>query len=416
MIPEPTISFSSIILLLGGFSGLLLGWLLLYLRRKNFSANTFLAIILASRGLTLIHQFLFETQLLYQTPSLIGYVLLTEVLLPPALYLYVRNMTQPFGLKLKTIVYFYPSILIVILLIPFFYMDFEVKKTIVESNFINWPNGIPQTTFSLALIVWAAQFIFYLILSFKLLLLHIRSIRHFFSYHENISLIWIRNFLLLNLISGLFIAYFYMSFAQSEENIIPVMRWFLYFSVLLVFYLGLKGLTQRRIYKARSDFKTMGHVTASKNSNQTKNNKDSKLNEKKISYKPQSSSKYKNSALTDDLSQNILTRLTNVMQNDKPYLNNDLTLPELSKIVSTSPNYLSQVINERLHMNFFDYVNSYRIETAKILIINPQPVPLTIYDIAMESAFNSKSAFYSAFKKQVGMTPSIFKKNHLKKT
>ena len=63
-------------------------------------------------------------------------------------------------------------------------------------------------------------------------------------------------------------------------------------------------------------------------------------------------------------------------------------------------------------MNFFDFINSYRIEMAKELIINPLPHTRTILDIAMESAFNSKSAFYSAFKKQTGITPAEFKKSY----
>lgn len=121
--------------------------------------------------------------------------------------------------------------------------------------------------------------------------------------------------------------------------------------------------------------------------------------------------KYKKSALDSYMSTRILNRLTETMQQEKPYLKSNLTLPDLAKLVSTSPNYLSQVINEQLKMNFFDFINSYRIETAKDLIINPLPHTRTILDIAMESAFNSKSAFYKAFKKQMGITPAEFKKN-----
>ncbi len=122
--------------------------------------------------------------------------------------------------------------------------------------------------------------------------------------------------------------------------------------------------------------------------------------------------KYRKSALDGDMSARILKRLTETMEREKPYLESNLTLPDLAKRVSTTPNYLSQVINEQLQMNFFDFINSYRIETAKDLIINPLPHTRTILDIAMESAFNSKSAFYSAFKKQMGITPAEFKKSY----
>ncbi len=398
MNPEPVINFASVVLLLGGFNGILLGWLLLYLRRRNTLANRFLMTILVSRGLTLIHQFLVETNLLYQVPSLTGYVLLTELLLPPALYLYVRTMTQPFGFQQKLWVHFMPSLLIVLLVVPFFFLDFTAKKAIVDSNFIEWPAGVLQFTFPLAMVIWAAQFTFYLIMAFRLLFIHTRSISHFFSYREEISLSWLRNFLLLNVVTWAFLAYFYVSFAQSNEHINPVMNWFLFFSVLLVFYLGLKGLTQRRIYHVNPNLISAGNPAERQQTEDEANN---------------SSKKYKNSALTEDISQQIVNRLSMVMQDEKPYLNNDLTLPDLAKMVATSPNYLSQVINEQLQMNFFDYVNSHRIETAKRLILDPLPHTLTIHDIAMESAFNSKSAFYSAFKKQVGMTPAAFKKSQV---
>ena len=98
------------------------------------------------------------------------------------------------------------------------------------------------------------------------------------------------------------------------------------------------------------------------------------------------------------------------MKQQQPYLKSNLTLPDLARLVSTTPNYLSQVINAQLHMNFFDFINSYRIETAKNLIRNPLPHTRTILDIAMESAFNSKSAFYTAFKKQMGITPVEYKR------
>ena len=188
-------------------------------------------------------------------------------------------------------------------------------------------------------------------------------------------------------------AFFYTATVQADVNIEQYLDYFFVFSVLFVFYLGTMGLLQQRIYS----------------SDQALSKEPSPQEDINVANTPDG--KYKKSAVTEEMSSRILKRLTDTMQEEKPYLNNTLTLPELAEMLSTPPNYLSQVINEQLQMNFFDYVNSYRIETAKNLIINPLPHTLTILDIAMESAFNSKSAFYSAFKKQVGITPAAFKKS-----
>ncbi len=64
--------------------------------------------------------------------------------------------------------------------------------------------------------------------------------------------------------------------------------------------------------------------------------------------------KYKKMHFHKELSRKILNRLQDVMDNEKPYLDNNLTLPQLAKMVATSSNNLSQVINEQLSMNFFD--------------------------------------------------------------
>lgn len=157
------------------------------------------------------------------------------------------------------------------------------------------------------------------------------------------------------------------------------------------------GLSQRRIYRKR----TPSLSTHSPNINETLNNKVDK--NKRIG------SKYKNSALSKGMSNNILNKLEVIMNSDKPYLSSELTLLDLAESCLTLPNYLSQTINEQLNINFFDYVNSHRIKHAKHLLLNPNKVTPTILDIAMTSGFNSKSAFYNAFKKSTKMTPSAFK-------
>jgi AraC-like DNA-binding protein len=71
--------------------------------------------------------------------------------------------------------------------------------------------------------------------------------------------------------------------------------------------------------------------------------------------------------------------------------------------------YVSQIINESFRQNFREYVNRYRIEESKRLLVQPRQI-LNITGIAYDSGFNSKSAFNRAFKKQTGMTPREYRR------
>jgi AraC-like DNA-binding protein len=105
----------------------------------------------------------------------------------------------------------------------------------------------------------------------------------------------------------------------------------------------------------------------------------------------------------------ILTQLQTLMQDQKPYLHNDLSLTGLAEIMQTSPRYLSEVINRSAHKNFFEFVNGYRIEEAKKrLTESPNS---RIIDIAFSCGFNTKSVFNDAFKKQTGMSPTAYRKS-----
>ena len=72
---------------------------------------------------------------------------------------------------------------------------------------------------------------------------------------------------------------------------------------------------------------------------------------------------------------------------------------------------LSQLINEELGQNFFDYINSFRIQEFERRLVDPRNAHVSILGIAMDVGFNSKSSFNTAFRKFKGMTPSEYRKN-----
>jgi ligand-binding sensor domain-containing protein/AraC-like DNA-binding protein len=122
--------------------------------------------------------------------------------------------------------------------------------------------------------------------------------------------------------------------------------------------------------------------------------------------------KYKTSALLQERVDEILPKLQKLMDEEKIYLNADLTLNKLSQQLHVHYNHLSQIVNEHLNQSFNDFINSYRIEEAKRRIKDPKEAGKTILEIAYDTGFYSKSVFNTAFKKFTGITPSQFKKEN----
>lgn len=104
--------------------------------------------------------------------------------------------------------------------------------------------------------------------------------------------------------------------------------------------------------------------------------------------------------------QKIKEELLEVMKTEKPYLDQNLNIFTLSKRLNTNSKYLSQVINQEFNKSFVHFVNEYRIEEAKqILLVNNN---YTIEAQSQMVGFKSKSSFNIAFKKHTGVTPSLF--------
>jgi AraC-like DNA-binding protein len=124
--------------------------------------------------------------------------------------------------------------------------------------------------------------------------------------------------------------------------------------------------------------------------------------------------KYRKYLLPQSQKDYYLEKLLTYMDDEKPYLNPSLSMPELAEKIPVAPHYLSQIINDSLDQNFFDFINSYRIRESKKLLADISNHRRTILNILYETGFNSKSVFNEAFKKHTGMTPSEFRKQHNK--
>ena len=120
--------------------------------------------------------------------------------------------------------------------------------------------------------------------------------------------------------------------------------------------------------------------------------------------------KYENSLLSKEKLDTLEKELRLLMEASKPFLNNELSRNELAKQMQIHPKDLSRLINERFDLNFFDFINSYRVAEFQKISRQSEYQHLNLLGIAHEAGFNSKTTFNNAFKKFTGMTPNQYLK------
>lgn len=96
------------------------------------------------------------------------------------------------------------------------------------------------------------------------------------------------------------------------------------------------------------------------------------------------------------------------MAEEKLYLNTELKLQDIAEKLSVSQHNISQTLSLKFGLNYYDYLNEFRINEAKKILSSGDAEKFTLLHIAYECGFNSKSSFNRAFKKITGFTPSEF--------
>ena len=124
--------------------------------------------------------------------------------------------------------------------------------------------------------------------------------------------------------------------------------------------------------------------------------------------------KYKKTLFSKEELNLYVNQLEALMSKEKLFLDPDLTLRQLADSIELPPNYVSQLLNEGMHKNFSEYINSFRIDTFKEKVQDISHQHLTILALAYDSGFNSKTVFNTRFKKAEGMTPREYWKKVVK--
>ena len=391
---KPEITLFSTILLLGAAHGLFLALALLHARGGNQRAHRILALLCVIFILSLGDEFMRQTHYYTPFPRLIWVTDPLEFLYGPLTWFYILALTSPykFTFSWQQWYHFIPTALASLFATPFYLLDTQIKLAFLYLDEIPdvWLANLAYLGQLALILMFIVQFALYLVWSFRALKQHARRIHQRFSYTHRVDLAWLRY--LLGFFSTLFLLFLLDVFIADWLGLGDQLTKALGLMTVVMFYtLGYLGLRQPTIFER--------HKTTDL------------LTEQSSSTSPIANQKYKASALDAETSKLLLIDLEHYMLKHKPYLDSKITLPSLSAQLGISSNYLSQVINQHLDQNFFDFINSRRVQQAKTYLSDAKQDKPNMLRIGFDSGFNSKSVFYSAFKKHTGMTPSQYRKS-----
>lgn len=402
----------------------LMSIILLTFKNQKSKAHIYLSVYMGLVFLTYLLKFFDEAQSKW---VIFTYILLIPSMLCmiPLLYMYVKKLTNfKYRFNVFLFIQFLPALIVLIInIFSFGLIPLEDKILLTSGQVINpditYKIEIYAKTYTISQYIYDIQVIAYLVLMLIMLSKHKNRISNEFSFRENISLTWLQVFVVTFLIASFtdislytFVGYIVSSINDEAKNTtLALINGYDIVStgiaVLYTSFLGFYGIRQMDIYSESKHLSTrLNHENSTTENNDIQNLSDDSIDveneiEDKKSYKYE---------LTESQKEKILNDALEIMIKEKLYLNSTLTLSDLSSLIKTNKNYLSAVINEKLKVNFFHFVNEFRVNEAIRLMNDPLFQNLSLEGIAKTAGFNSKSVFNPAFKKFTGKTPSEYKK------
>jgi AraC-like DNA-binding protein len=369
---EASLDPLAVISLLGAAQGILFASALLGLKKGRGSANRLLAAFFAITSLAIIGSILVSTKYILIYPHLVQLTAPVHFLFGPLIFLYISLSTTRKSLRRLDLLHFLPFVLCAAYYVPLYFQSRAYKLHYSELLLQNYPPNELRIK-SAVLVIQALPYLF---LAAAKALSHSKRIKALNPCTGTKHLFWLRSLMVMAIVvavAGLF--RFFFNFRPETILLVP-----LCFSVM-VYIAGYMALKHPDSLAGMDE-----------------------------SMPVEGFKKYEKSNLTEQRAEEYVERLLRFMQSDKPYMSGDITLQKLAEKVSIPANHLSQIINERIGQNFFDFINSYRVKEVQRLFADPSKKHYSLLAIAEEVGFNSKSTFNSAFKKYSNMTPSEFRR------
>jgi AraC-like DNA-binding protein len=339
--------------------------------KLNITANKWFGLFMFSAGCMLLNAIIYQTGTEARYADVIIFNELSRFIIAPALYLSILHFASPDKvLKRREYLHF----------IPFALFFIFMAITVSGYSLFHLP-GLLNKVVALSVSVFVkVQLVVYWLLAWYALNRHQKNIRLINSNIGEVDLSWLRC-LLLGIV--------FIIIVMFAGPILP-MKWMKLFTPAAylagTLFTGYFLLAQKEVYPfEQPELEQIAEV-----------------------IKPES--KPVKQRLTEKQSTQLKMQLEQLMQTEKVYLDNELSLPGLAKEMQISTHDLSYLLNDVIGISFFQFVNAYRVQEAKQLMLSEKHRHLNLLGIAYSAGFNSKTTFNTAFKKETGLSPSEFMK------
>jgi AraC-like DNA-binding protein len=296
----------------------------------------------------------------------------------PLLFLYVKFMTDPERkFNWLALIHFIPFVVFLTVSVIFRTQPLleDLRKFFVQDRFISL-RIVYSTCFFLSVTIYS-------ILAFIEIRKHQENLKNLVSYTSGIiTLNWLK-IISISFYSAYFVL-FILGGINMIGNYIPFDPYFVTFGfiTLFSFIYSFYGIKQPVIF-----------------GNNVKNQEEVRKD----------TEKYAKSRLKEAQAQEYLLKLISFVESDKPYLDRDLSIQDLSEMTAISRHHITQILNEKHKKSFFTFINEYRVKEVIDHFNDPKFNNYTILAIAFDAGFNSKTTFNSIFKNQTGLTPSQYR-------
>lgn len=380
------------------FSGAVQGLFLsasLFIKKQNSNANKWLALLLLAVSLHLLEYGADISGFTLRYPILIAITYPLLFLVGPLSWFYCYLLTNnQFKFTSKKLLHFFPSLLVLLVMLPFYTMPPQEKITYLKG--ISGANSLAVPVEQLIFMgLHIIQTGIYLLVAYRYLKKLEQELKLISSDVLVVSrLEWLKNFNLF--LSVYLLLYILLVILLSVINSYQAQ---VDYVMLLVTSFSIYAIG----YKAMGSPEIFLYVPTLQPKEETK---PAALiqTEKDLTAEAQK----EKTGLNNPLHTGIKEKLLDCMERTKPYFKSDLKISDLAALISVPAYLLSQVINDEFEVHFYDFINRYRVEEAKNLLVEDDR-NFKILSIGYEVGFNSKATFNRVFKKFTGLTPSEYR-------